>query len=144
MWWKCPGISRNNAMQIKIKHVSIIDAGAFGVILCDEVPFGVTLERSYLEGTRQVTKIPAGTYRCEKRLYHRGGYWTFEILVPGHSSILFHKANRETELDGCIAIGEEYGILDGVPAILHCGNGGGFDEFLQKVSGLDVFDLVID
>jgi len=132
-------------MKIYIKHVSIIDPGAFGVIMDEaRVPFGVTLERSYLENQRQVTKIPPGLYACTRTIYHRGGYPTFEIHVIGHERILFHKGNLESQLDGCIAIGEEFGVLDGKPAILHCGNGGGFDEFVKKTKDVDAFDLIME
>jgi hypothetical protein len=128
-------------MNLKIKHVAIIDQGAFGVILADGIPFAVTLERSYLQGEQQVTKIPNGKYHCRKRYYHAGGYATFEIIVSGHQFIMFHKANVESQLDGCVAIGEEFGILNGQPAILHCGNGGGFDEFISKTADLKEFDV---
>jgi Family of unknown function (DUF5675) len=129
---------------LSVKHVSIIDPGAFGVMMWNDVPFAVTLERTYLEGTTQVTKIPSGIYLCKKDFYHKGGYATFEIQVRGHDRILFHKANKEIQLDGCIAVGEEFAIVDGVPGILHCGNGGGFDEFWNKMKMFDSFDLAIE
>jgi len=128
--------------QFKVKHVSIIDPGAFGAIMCDGVPFAVTLERSYLEGSNQVTKILPGTYSCKRTWYIKGGYWTFEIMVPGHTRILLHKANVEDELDGCIAIGEQYGYLNGHPAILQ--SGAGFNEFMQKAEGLNSLDLIVE
>jgi hypothetical protein len=131
-------------MNLTIKHVSTIDPGCFGVFLDDGVPFAVTLERTYLEGGAQVTKIPDGIHHCTRTLYLAGGYVTFEIHVEGHSRILFHKANVETQLDGCVAVGEEFGVLDGMPAILHCGNGGGFDKFFAKVQGLQEFDVTVE
>lgn len=126
---------------LKIRHVSVIDQGAFGVMLFDDIPFAITLERTYKEGSNQVTKIPQGIHRCTKSFYNKGGYPTFEIHIPGHSRILFHKANKEEELDGCVAIGEEFGVLDGKPAILR--SGAGFDEFMRKMSGLEYFDLIV-
>jgi hypothetical protein len=133
-------------MDLFIKRVSKVDPGAFGVMMGeDHIPFALTLERTYLVDGRQITKIPAGVrLLCKKDFYNKGGYPTFEIQVEGHDRILFHKANKEMQLDGCIAVGEEFGVLDGVPAILHCGNGGGFDEFMLKFGKLDQFYLTIE
>jgi hypothetical protein len=132
---------------VRVKHVSMIDPGAFGVMMltCNEIPFAVTLERTYQVDGKQVTKIPTGIpLLCTGTIYHEGGYPTFEIHVVGHTRILFHKANKEMQLDGCMAIGEEFGLMDGVPAIIHCGNGGGFDEFMNKVGKLDSFYLIVE
>jgi hypothetical protein len=129
-------------MGLTIKRVSIIDPGAFGVMLLDDVPFAVTLERTYDLDAREVVKIPPGIYRCTKTTYYKGDYPTYEIHVPGHSRILFHKANVETQLEGCIAIGEEFGVLYNKPAVLRSGRG--FDEFMQKMSHLEYFDLTIE
>ena len=125
-----------------IKRVAVISDGAFGVILYHGIPFAVTLERTYDpdEGD-EVIKIPSGIYRCTKTKYLRGDYDTFEIHVPGHSRILFHKGNVETDLNGCIAIGEEFGYLHDKPAIL--GSGRGFSEFMEKMENTDYFDLTI-
>jgi hypothetical protein len=131
-------------MQLKVKHVSVIDSGAFGVMLLDDIPIAVTLERSYLEGAQQVTKIPPGIYHCVKSFFNRGGYMTFEIQVPGHSRILFHSANLETQLDGCIAIGEMFGIVDNAPAILNTKKGAGFQKFWDRMGGLEAFDLIME
>jgi hypothetical protein len=129
-------------MILKLKRVSIIEPGAFGVLMLDEVPFAVTLERTYGLYGGQELKIAPGVYRCSMTIYYRGNYPTYEIHVPGHTRILFHKANLEEELDGCIAIGEQFGELNGKPAILQSGKG--FEEFMQKMRGLAFFDLTIE
>lgn len=136
-------------MKLKIKRVSIIDPGAFGVLLDENsVPFAVTLEHTYgvnIKGEQHL-KIDPGTYQCTRTHYHEGNYTTFEIHVPGHSRILFHKANVEDDLDGCVGVAEEFGVLDGKPAILQSGThpDKGFNEFMKKVEGLDWFDLVVE
>jgi hypothetical protein len=126
--------------------VSVVDPGAFGVMMGeDRIPFALTLERTYLVEGKQVTKLPTGArLLCIKDFYIKGGYPTFEIQLEGHDRILFHEANKEMQLDGCIAVGEEFGVMDGAPAILHCGNGGGFDEFMKKYGNLDQFYLIIE
>jgi hypothetical protein len=123
---------------LRIKNISIVDVGAFGVMMfaADNIPFALTLERTYPDGTGgQIIKIPRKIpLMCVRSTYFKGGYPTYEIQVPGHDRILFHKANEETELDGCCAVGSEFGIgPHGKPGLLHCGNGGGFDIFMSKV-----------
>lgn len=119
---------------ITVKRVAKLDEGVFGAILHLGVPFAVTLERSYgLD-----PKIPAGIYTCVATRYHRGGYPTFEVTgIDGHSRLLFHKANWETDLEGCVGIGEGFAVLDGRLAIAQ--SGAGFGEFMQKVGHLPSF-----
>lgn len=129
-------------MKVEIMRVSVIEPGAFGVLLIDEIPIAVTLERTYKSvASGQVMKIPVGIHRCTETNYHKGNYRTFEIHVPEHKRILFHKGNVEDDLDGCIAIGEEFGRLHGKPAILRSGKG--FDEFMRKMESVIYFDIWI-
>lgn len=132
-------------MKLKIKRVSIIESGAFGVFLDEQsIPFAVTLEHTY--GSINMLKINPGTYQCTRTYYNKGGYETFEIHVPGHSRILLHKVNIEDDLDGCVGVAEEFGTLNDKPAILQSGThpDKGFNEFMHKLSGLDWFDLVVE
>jgi uncharacterized protein DUF5675 len=124
-------------IMLEVKRVAVIPEGAFGVALWNTVPFAVTLERTYDDNQ---VKIDSGIYNCRRTVYHRGNYATFEILVPGHSRILFHKGNVESELEGCVAVGEEFGILDGKPAILQSGRG--FSELMKLTS--DIHDLTVE
>lgn len=122
---------------ITVKRVAKLDEGVFGAILHLGVPFAVTLERSFA-GNQPL--IPPGIYDCMATRYNRGGYPTFEIVgIVGHSRLLFHKANWETELEGCVAIGEGFAVLDGRLAISQSGQG--FGEFMQKVSHLPGFKV---
>lgn len=125
-----------------IKRVAFTDDGVFGVFLMNNIPFAVTLERSYTpDEFHRVVKIPAGIYRCTKSYYYKGGYDTFEIHVPEHSRVLFHIGNTEGDSDGCVLVGEEYGVLAGKPAILR--SGAGFREFMNLSKHLNYFDITI-
>lgn len=115
-------------------------------VLDDPRPFAVALERTFadLRGTPPAPERPVlgnGRFPCKKTKYHRGGYVTFEILVPGHSRILFHRLNWEDQSEGCVGIGESFAVLDGRTAIGD--SKGGFDEFWSLVKDLDEFDLVV-
>ncbi len=111
--------------------------GAFGVLLQDGLPFGLTLERTYAD---LHVKIPAGRYVCRSSYFHGGGYDTYEITgVRGHSRLLFHKGNVEDDSEGCILVGRRFGELNGKPAVLESALA--FDEFMRRTGGRQGFDL---
>ena len=126
--------------MLTLKRVAILPDGAFGVLLWDSRPFAVSLERTFDDGK---TKIPAiGEFNCFRSRFHRGGYDTFEIAVSGHSRILFHRGNIETDSEGCVLIGEQFGILNGKPAILQSVLG--FSEFMKLTQDVDQFQLTVN
>ena len=98
-------------MKLTLKTKEVIQDGCFselytetGDLIC------LTAERTFEElGNRP--KIPAGVHKCTKTFFVRGKYETFEIHVEGHSRLLFHTANIENQLDGCIATGLDYGVF---------------------------------
>lgn len=133
-------------LLIRLLHIAIIESGAFGVLLWrdlsgDFIPIAVTLERTYGNGITQSVKIPLGIHLCTRTVYIKGGYETFEIHIEGRFRILFHKLNVETESEGCVGIGEQFGFLNGSPAILQ--SGAGFTEFMGKMKGIDEFYLQV-
>lgn len=72
-----------------------------------------TVEEESLGNKPNVSCIPAGTYRCKRTWYKGGGYETFEVMmVPGRSRILFHVANTEEDVQGCIGFGMKRGHLE--------------------------------
>ena len=122
-----------------LKTVSIIPDGCFGVLLHNDIPFAVTLERTYDEG-KQI-KIPAGIHNCTRSRYNRGGYDTFEIEIEGHSRILFHKGNTELHSEGCILVAESFAMFGDKPGIALSGEG--FKEFMNRAGPIDRFMLTV-
>jgi hypothetical protein len=119
-------------------------AGAFGVLLQERDPFAVTLERTYdWTGRLRLVKIPPGHWPCRRTYYYRGGYDTYEIKVPGHTRLLFHRGNVENDSEGCVLVGQRFGVLRGQPAIL--ASTAGFLEFMRRTRGQPTFVLhVVD
>lgn len=124
--------------MMELKTVALRSDGCFSVLLWDGRPFTVTVERTFDDMS---TVIHAGTYPCRRDFYHHGGYETFEIIVPGHDRVLFHKGNREADSMACICVAESFGLLGGVTAVLDSGHG--FAELMTVTAGLDGFDLVV-
>lgn len=122
---------------ITVKRIAKLDEGVFGVMLFLGVPFCVTLEHSYLDNE---PVIPLGVYQCVATRFIKGDYATFEITgVEGHSRLLFHKANWETDLNGCVGLGESFTKLDGRLAIAQSGDA--FAEFMAKVGHMASFPV---
>lgn len=98
--------------------------------------------------------IEPGTYICRRTTFHRGGYETFEVTgVPGRSRILWHIANVEEDVKGCIGPGMRLGLLwedededtgeQGYKlAVLDSGQA--FQEFMEFFNGVDEWVLTVE
>ena len=128
---------------LTLKRIAEIEDGVFGVMLDGNIPFAVTLERNWLDNKNNISCIPIGSYRCVRRLYHKHGYWTFEVTgVHGRTSILIHSGNTEDDSMGCILIGENFDHLKSKVAILRSKEA--FNEFMDRLRGQDEFTLTIE
>ena len=102
-----------------------------------------TMERPDLGNKPFVSRIPAGDYTCVRARYHKGGYDTYEIIgVPGRTHILFHVGNRMIDVNGCVALGTEFGVYKGELAVLHSRDA--FDIFMAERRGRLSFPLRIE
>lgn len=124
-----------------LKRIAMLPSATFGVLLWQDIPFAVTIERPWLNNQKGISCIPAGKYVC-KRFSSPKHPDTFEVTeVPNRDAILFHTGNFVSDSHGCIIVGEQFGIVDGNPAIMVSKQG--FAEFLQLTSGLASFELEI-
>lgn len=124
---------------MELKRVAVLNDGAFGVLMNKGIPFAVTLERTYEPGN--TVKIGNGFHECHRSRYNKGGYDTFEITVPGHDHILFHKGNTELHSDGCVLVAESFAVMGDKPGIAL--SAGGFAEFMKRVEDVDSFILEV-
>lgn len=101
-----------------------------------------TMERPDLDNVPMWSRIPAGHYDCVRSWYHKGGYDSYEIVnVPGRTRILFHRGNWMTDVNGCVALGTGFGLLDGKLAVLRSAIA--FERFMTERRGVLSFDLDI-
>jgi hypothetical protein len=122
--------------KLELKTVAIREDGCFSVLLWEGRPFAVSVERTFEPGEASHGKqivIPNGVHRCTATQYQKGGYATYEIHVPGHSRVLFHRGNHETDSLGCVIVGESFGVLNGQTAVLD--SKGGFNELITLTGG---------
>jgi len=115
--------------------------GTFGVLLDEDIPFCLTLERKWLDNKKGESCIPLGIYTCKRVDSPKFGD-TFEVTnVPNRSAILFHKGNLMEDSHGCIILGEQYETVEGKPGVMASGKA--FEEFLERTEGIDEFELII-
>jgi hypothetical protein len=128
--------------MITLKRISYRADGTFGVLLENDEPFALTVERAWLDNAVGKSCIPPGIYTCRRVQSPKFGN-TFEVTnVAGRSAILFHKGNIDDDSHGCILIGEEFTHWnDGSVSIAR--SGFGFTEFLDRLEGKDQFGLTI-
>jgi hypothetical protein len=125
--------------------------GVFGRMRVNGMTF-YTVEEQNLGNKPRVSCIPAGTYKCVRSKYNKGGYDTFEVTgVPNRSRILFHVANTEEDIEGCVGVGLNIGILDVkdedsgeyVPKLGITQSKLGFGLWFRKFEGVNEFDFTV-
>ncbi len=117
--------------------------GIFGLIPELEV---VTLEHAYkaLWGSCIYRpKIEEGIYHCIRGLHRLArmihDFETFEIIVPGHTDILFHVGNINNDSEGCVLLGTSNYKDEEIT-----GSKIAFDLFMRAQIGIDSFKLTVD
>ena len=112
--------------------------GTLGELWLDDHMRLFTLEPH--SGDPERFKIPVGEYKC--RRFHGNKYPdTFEIIVEGHTALLFHSGNTEKDTHGCVLLGMKQGKLAGKGAVLESAKA--FSVFMAALSKQNGFDLSI-
>lgn len=94
----------------------------------------MSVERTFEDGQ---PVIRSGIYDCRRDFYHKGGYETFELIIPEHDRVLFHKGNSEDDSIACVCIAEKFGTLAEKTAVLESKEG--FNEFMELTKEINVF-----
>lgn len=124
-------------------------AGSFGKLILPDGSSFFTCERSWADNKTSVSCIPPGVYELRKRrsgVVERttDGQYTegWEVTnVPGRTYIMLHPANWPSELEGCIAPGQGFGMLDGRLAVTHSRKA--FDQLMQFLKSRETWYLDI-
>jgi hypothetical protein len=131
-------------MKATLIRIEQSEQGALGILVFDGKIFCFFLQPD--ENDPQRFHLPAGDYIA--RRFH-GTKWpnTFEIVRPGtngvdgHTDLLFHAGNTETDSRGCTLLGATVGKLKGDRAVLNSGMT--FQAFLNYTKEVNDFDVRI-
>lgn len=111
--------------------------------------FCYTLEHSYPVNGDFLPKIPEGKYLCVKGTHRLEGmthdFETFEVTgVIGHTGLLFHKGNYNSDSSGCILIGQDIEhIIPNHKTRMLTESGLIFSQFMDCLKGIEKFNLTI-
>lgn len=121
-------MTRREGPNLFIIRVESNPDGALGVLRIGDRVFCWTLQP---DPTDEHFFIPAGVY--EYRRFHGTKYKdTFEVLVSGHTGLLFHAGNDEEDTKGCILLGSDIGFgADGRRWV--CKSGATFEAFMRRM-----------
>jgi hypothetical protein len=75
-------------------------------MVADNKPVCVTCEDPWNENKRNISCIPAGVYKVEKRISPKYKHHWHVLDVPNRSLILIHQGNTIKDTEGCILVGE--------------------------------------
>ena len=125
---------------VKILRLEQSKQGALGSLILDGSLFCTTLEPDTQDQVKH--QIPQGVFQCKR--FH-GAKWpdTYEIMVVGHTAVLFHAGNTEVDTQMCILLGQYPGKLKGQRAVLNSGATFGLFLDYMKAKYPAGFDLQI-
>jgi len=123
--------------MINLFRLEQTDQGALGALVLDGQYFCSFLMP---DAGGDKFQIPAGAYKC-KRFHGRKWKDTFEIIVEGHTALLFHSGNIEDHTEGCVLLGQYPGKLGENRAVLN--SGATFKRFMERMRNYEEFNLEI-
>lgn len=125
--------------RLELRTLSIRDEGCFSEMWWDGTKFAVSVERTFDDERPAINAD--GEYLCVATRFIRGGYDTFEVMVAGHSRILFHKGNTELDSIGCVVVGDRFGRIGDKTAVLDSKKA--FERFVTLTAGLKQFTMKV-
>lgn len=114
-------------VTIFLRRHETSDEGTFGTLIVGDVHLA-TGELPWRDNKNKLSCIPTGTYKCIWNYSQKFNRFMYEVLdVSGRTGIRFHAANfcgdeslkLKCEINGCIALGEKHGVLDGQKALIY-------------------------
>lgn len=137
-------------MNLTLNRLDYLSTGIFGQIEDEEGTLLLqTCEHAYpytpdgaVSSVMYGPKVPAGSYKCVRGMHQLEGmsapFECFQLQnVPGHTNILIHIGNKDSDSSGCILVGltrEGDEILQSRIA---------FNRLMDALTGMNEFTLVI-
>jgi len=115
--------------------------GTFGCWVVDGQPMACTLEPYKRDNEKNISCIPTGCYLVERVNSPKYGDCFGVSNVQNRSHILIHWGNLDKHTEGCILLGESFGLLDNDWAVLSSKLA--FEEFMECMKGINQAHLTI-
>jgi len=91
--------------ELELHRITQSDTGTLGYLLLRNRILCVTLELPWKNNKQHVSRIPQGSYLCNRIESPRFG-WTYHVVgVPDRGEIIFHEGNTIADTRGCILCG---------------------------------------
>ena len=119
---------------VKIFRLEQTDEGALGSMTLHDHLFCTSLEPDDKDPVRN--QISAGRYFCQKYSSQKYPH-TFEIIVPGHTNVLFHPGNWEEDTTMCVLLGQYPSKLKNQRSVSNSGNT--FKKFMAILQDIPWF-----
>lgn len=135
-------------MTLLLERWGSTPEGTFGRLTLDGHAW-FTVERPWQQNLPSVSCIPAGTYPLVLGFFYSGDgvggkpdYPAYELQdVPGRALIKIHRANRCTQVKGCIGVGTALGCESGRWAVLQ--SAVAYAEFMNAAAQANVDTITI-
>lgn len=105
-------------MKIEIIRIEKNDNVTLGIMLVDNQPMYSTLELPDKDNAKNISCIPVGRYKIIKHISPKFGKCFYVKNVPNREHILIHAGNTTADTEGCILVGQKFGKLNNLPAIM--------------------------
>lgn len=127
---------------VKITRWAYFPWATVGEILVEDFR-GAVLELPWRENERNLSCIPAGTYRMRLGSF-KGRYANYELQdVPGRSAIELHRGNVLEDTNGCPLIGTSLVIVTHSRSVYLSESTAAFLDFMTAMGGVSEATLVI-
>jgi Family of unknown function (DUF5675) len=119
--------SQSAVKMVTVTRTETSDEGTFGTLVTDTGFQCFTIELPWRNDMANISCIPPGTYVCNWRFSQKHGMCYHVDGVPdGRTQVEIHAANfagdvskgYKCQLEGCLALGESIGLLNGQKAVL--------------------------
>jgi len=119
-------IADSNLPVVTITRLETGDDGTFGKLVYKDFSC-FTGELPDRNNQTNISCIPKGSYKCTWAYWPAKKHFTYLLeKVNGRSGVCIHSANfmglphppKNKQVNGCIALGEKLGVMDGQKAVL--------------------------
>lgn len=104
-------------MKVVIERIALLPTGTLGTLETSSGFRCFTIERPWQDNEPNVSCIPDGSYECLPFSGKRFKNVVQVMNVPDRSYILFHGANRPSDVQGCIGPGVSFGFEGVTPRV---------------------------